>query len=428
MNINKNLFRFILSIFGVLLFANTANALNDFSITAPAGGEIWGGVRDINWTNSSSTQSLDFILVSSIFTATNTLNPGPGTINTGTYSFNTPNVGGPIADGSYKFIIQDHNDPTLVEVSNTFVIDNTAPTVSLSTATQVSTTSTITIVGTVSDAHISSGALVTITGGVATATGTASTSGDFSITVTLNQNATTTVSVTATDVAGNVSNASTVDISYYLPPTATVPSGTYAAGFLLELSATPGSVYYTTDGTDPTCATGTLYTDFIKVLSNQTVKAIGCYSGAQSTVSTFDYVVNIGGGNGSGGGGGGGGSSAPAPAPVSNTDTTQFYSNQTTNTPVLTPQQTSNQTPQGQVLGAVAYNFTKDLKVGQTSTSVTELQKMLIEQGFLSAKATGYFGALTKTALMKLQKKNNLPATGFFGPMTRALVNKTNFR
>ena len=64
-------------------------------------------------------------------------------------------------------------------------------------------------------------------------------------------------------------------------------------------------------------------------------------------------------------------------------------------------------------------------------TEVKELQKFLNANGFtIDASGVGspgkentFFGALTKKALIKFQKANNLPATGEFGPMTRKLIN-----
>src|SRR5690606_2080873 len=79
--------------------------------------------------------------------------------------------------------------------------------------------------------------------------------------------------------------------------------------------------------------------------------------------------------------------------------------------------------PEGEVLGASAYNFTADLTVGSTGDDVTALQTMLIASGDLEILVpTGYFGELTKAALIKWQARNGVPATGYFGPLTRAAV------
>ena len=81
---------------------------------------------------------------------------------------------------------------------------------------------------------------------------------------------------------------------------------------------------------------------------------------------------------------------------------------------------------------AVKYSFQQNLFFGLARTEVKELQKFLNLQGYLVAKTgpgsigreTAFFGQLTKAALAKFQKANNIqPATGFFGPITRKLIN-----
>lgn len=65
------------------------------------------------------------------------------------------------------------------------------------------------------------------------------------------------------------------------------------------------------------------------------------------------------------------------------------------------------------------YTFAKDLQVGSRGADVTALQQMI---GI--SPATGYFGALTKAAVVKFQKDNGINATGYVGPMTRSALNK----
>lgn len=78
----------------------------------------------------------------------------------------------------------------------------------------------------------------------------------------------------------------------------------------------------------------------------------------------------------------------------------------------------------GQVLGATAFNFAANLGFGSRGTDVVELQKTLIEGGYLRAGlSTGYFGPLTKAAVTKWQRANSIPSTGFFGPLSRAHIN-----
>jgi peptidoglycan hydrolase-like protein with peptidoglycan-binding domain len=87
----------------------------------------------------------------------------------------------------------------------------------------------------------------------------------------------------------------------------------------------------------------------------------------------------------------------------------------------------STSASQGQVLGVSAVNFTHNLAFGSRGTDVIELHKMLIAGGYLKIAApTGYFGPLTKAALTKWQKENNIPSTGLFGAMSRGFLNKDN--
>jgi len=61
-----------------------------------------------------------------------------------------------------------------------------------------------------------------------------------------------------------------------------------------------------------------------------------------------------------------------------------------------------------------------NLSHGMRSAEVTCLQKHLIEDGLLKiGGATGYFGDLTKAAVMAWQKEKGLPETGYFGALSR---------
>ncbi len=75
---------------------------------------------------------------------------------------------------------------------------------------------------------------------------------------------------------------------------------------------------------------------------------------------------------------------------------------------------------------SASVNFTRDLTVGSTGTDVSALQQTLVSGGYLvmpAGASMGYFGSLTKAAVMKWQAAVGLPATGFFGPMSRAKLN-----
>ncbi len=73
----------------------------------------------------------------------------------------------------------------------------------------------------------------------------------------------------------------------------------------------------------------------------------------------------------------------------------------------------------------VANSFSRDLKEGANGSDVTALQKYLIERNYLKmpqGAAYGYFGGVTKSALIRYQKDQGLTAQGYFGPLTRANI------
>ena len=121
-------------------------------------------------------------------------------------------------------------------------------------------------------------------------------------------------------------------------------------------------------------------------------------------------------------GSGGGVYTTPITVPASATPATPATPTVTAATPA-TP---ATPAPQGQVLGAATYNFAVNLTVGSRGADVTELQKVLIAEGFLKISTpTGYFGGLTSAAVQKYQKAHGVsPQSGFVGPLTRAVLNQ----
>lgn len=114
-----------------------------------------------------------------------------------------------------------------------------------------------------------------------------------------------------------------------------------------------------------------------------------------------------------GGGGGGGG------GPISQLS---FGLSPQTSQPVVQTVATPAST--GFVLGVKTFRFTKMLAFGSRNDDVKELQKILIAEGFLKAQATGYFGPLTRAAVISWQKKNKIaPPVGIIGPLSRAKLN-----
>jgi peptidoglycan hydrolase-like protein with peptidoglycan-binding domain len=65
-----------------------------------------------------------------------------------------------------------------------------------------------------------------------------------------------------------------------------------------------------------------------------------------------------------------------------------------------------------------------NLKYGQKSDSVMELQEFLNDKGLLTSSPTGFFGILTLKAVKSYQTSKGLPSTGFVGQMTRGEINK----
>ena len=63
------------------------------------------------------------------------------------------------------------------------------------------------------------------------------------------------------------------------------------------------------------------------------------------------------------------------------------------------------------------------MRLGEQSSSVKELQNLLVKYGYLkSSNATGYFGELTKAAVVSFQKNNKLTQDGAAGAQTMNLL------
>lgn len=126
------------------------------------------------------------------------------------------------------------------------------------------------------------------------------------------------------------------------------------------------------------------------------------------------------GGNYSGGGGGGGGLSSYYLSPSKNENKVT-----TVNEIKKTQMETNNNQEKstGKISNSIpTFNFTNNLKLGSNGNDVKELQKILIKNGLLNSEATGYFGKLTKDALIKWQKKNKIKTTGVLDRDTIALL------
>lgn len=71
------------------------------------------------------------------------------------------------------------------------------------------------------------------------------------------------------------------------------------------------------------------------------------------------------------------------------------------------------------------FKFTKKMKQGDQNNEVKELQLFLQKSGFYPANssATGYFGAVTKKAVVAFQLAHNLVGDGVVGPKTLLVLN-----
>ena len=74
---------------------------------------------------------------------------------------------------------------------------------------------------------------------------------------------------------------------------------------------------------------------------------------------------------------------------------------------------------------AAAVTITSQLGLGNRGTNVTELQRFLGTNSMIypSNLVTGYFGPLTREAVIQFQISHNLPGVGRVGPQTLAVLN-----
>lgn len=86
--------------------------------------------------------------------------------------------------------------------------------------------------------------------------------------------------------------------------------------------------------------------------------------------------------------------------------------------------ESASSTPRGEVLGAAVFKFHKNLWYGLRDENISELQKKLLAEGVYKGPITGYFGSLTKAAVITYQRKNAIYSSGFVGELTRESLNK----
>lgn len=197
----------------------------------------------------------------------------------------------------------------------------------------------------------------------------------------------------ATDEAGNVSYATTtVSNINKVAPTITL-LGSTAPRIRVNNSYFDEGALVTddVDATTTISASGTVDTS---IAGYYTLTYAATDSAGNQAVPVTRTVEVVRGASSSGGGGGSSSRSVSVPVSISS----------------------------GQVLGAETYVFKNDLEYGQKGQEVTALQEILISEGLLKEKATGYFGRLTEAALKEYQRAHGIPQTGVLGPRTRAAI------
>src|SRR3989344_3151646 len=69
--------------------------------------------------------------------------------------------------------------------------------------------------------------------------------------------------------------------------------------------------------------------------------------------------------------------------------------------------------------------ITHTLTVGSEGQEVSTLQSILSQLSLFTGEITGYFGQITKQAVMAFQKAHDLDPAGIVGPLTRSVLNNT---
>src|SRR3989338_8372987 len=72
---------------------------------------------------------------------------------------------------------------------------------------------------------------------------------------------------------------------------------------------------------------------------------------------------------------------------------------------------------------SASLSFTRSLSLGVSGSDVSQLQQFLKEQGFYTySEITGYFGQITKQAVIDFQKAYGINPIGIAGPQTQAKI------
>lgn len=163
-------------------------------------------------------------------------------------------------------------------------------------------------------------------------------------------------------------------------------------------------------------------------VSNGVVSGAGCTLVCNSGYHESGGSCILTGGGGIIGGGGGGGS-VPTPVytviPGTATTTAKTSDVSASTSDVGKPKAPSVATPSliAQIVSPV---FNKTLKYGMTSDDIKRLQELLASDPEIYPEGivSGWFGQLTRKAVMAFQKKYGIEQVGIVGPQTRAKINE----
>jgi len=373
-------------------------------------------------TIGTSTDVVGITHTSNAWTATTTMSSGD---TNGNVPFTITFADSPAGNSG--------TEVTAITTGGNVRFDKTPPTISSVTwgdadgSTNINTGDTVTIV--FSEAMATSTATTTSLGLSADTFGNSTlawTAATTTLTITLGNSSTITSGDTinptsATDLAGNTYSTLVwpiTDSTGPLTPVASLAAGTYTSTQTTTLTSTGSTkIYYTVDGSTPTCSSNLYDGNFVVINHSLTLEAVGCdaYSNVTVTPLSVVYVISSGssGGSSSGGGGYSGGYSYVPPV----------------TSPVLPPIATIPTTPANHPSngnGSVTV-FANDLSFGSTGDDVVALQTYLETKGYLvmpEGVAKGYFGGRTREAVRKFQSDNGLPMVGRVGPLTRGILNQ----
>jgi peptidoglycan hydrolase-like protein with peptidoglycan-binding domain len=330
--------------------------------------------------------------------------------------------------------------------STAFAVDTTSPTApgSLSTNTIGSTTAVLNLPTTTStDTNFLDYKIYYSTSSPVTTANTAFTSSTDSDLASATFNNTTTTTITgltsnttyyfklfAFDTFGNSTSSAQISGTTTVPP-ATIPTG--FSGF--TANDTTVNLTWTGDGASymvenvTTGATATTTDSFMNIgsLSCSTnysfrVRAYDALGVSTSYTSSITLTTRQcgGGSTGSSSGGGGGGSYGSPLVPSLPTSNTGGQSQESVNIAQLQAQLSALQ---AQISGMGG--LSRDLRIGDEGADVTSVQKILVAKGFLKMPAGstfGYFGTLTKSAVIAFQKSVGISGTGTIGEKTRSAL------